>query len=208
MDGLEALGLWYLALSPVILSVISCSTAKLALAAVPSIGLPSFVLTAVHLVFGGGGRAGAGVLTPLLALVALYAGLALLHEDVRRTTVLPTLRRGRMKDTLTGGFDDQLRDIAHEPGVREYLWWFALPPSPWRSRQAWCIAEPTSAASPARDGRGVGGADSALRAMTAAVAAVPPAESYLERGELRRDRQRRLRRCRHRLLAPKEQNCP
>ncbi|MCU1491470.1 MAG: hypothetical protein JWM85_2875 [Acidimicrobiaceae bacterium] len=121
-DGLISLGIWYFALCPVIICLISAGTAKLALALVPMTGLPSFLLTAVYLVFGGKGVGqAAGVLTLALAVVALYAGLALLLEDARRRTVLPTLRRGKMRRAFTGDFADQLSDIEHEAGVREYL---------------------------------------------------------------------------------------
>lgn len=121
-DGLVALGLWYFGLSAVICCLISAGVQKLALAMVPITGLPAFVVTGVYLVFGGPDvEEAAGVLTLALALVALYAGLALLHEDARRRTVLPTLRRGKMRESLTGPFELQIRDIEHEAGVREYL---------------------------------------------------------------------------------------
>lgn len=121
-DGLVALGVWYLALAPVIMALISSATAKLALSVVPMLGLPTFVVTGVWLIYGGRGMGQAtGVLSFALAFVALYAGLALLLEDARRHTVLPTLRRGAMKRAFTGSFEDQLVDLEHEAGVRRYV---------------------------------------------------------------------------------------
>lgn len=86
------------------------------------IGLRAFLLTGIYFVYGGADvELADGALTLGLALAALYAGLALLHEDARRRTVLPTLRRGKMRDALTADLAAQLRDIEHEAGVREYL---------------------------------------------------------------------------------------
>lgn len=122
--GLPALGIWYLALAPVIGALISSATGKLALSIVPVIGLPTFVVTAVWLL-GNAGNAGLGkavaVLSFLLAAVGYYSGLALLFEDSRRRTVLPTLRRGPMRQAFTGTFTDQLTDVEHEAGVRRYV---------------------------------------------------------------------------------------
>jgi uncharacterized protein len=122
--GLPALGIWYLALAPVLMALISSATGKLALAIVPTVALPAFVVTAVWLL-GNAGSAGLGkataVLTFLLAAVGLYAGLSLLLEDARRRTILPTLRRGPMRQAITGTFSDQLANVEHEAGVRRYL---------------------------------------------------------------------------------------
>lgn len=122
--ALLVLGIWYLGLAPVIGCLISSATAKLALSMVPMVGLPTFVVTAVWLI--GGGKSTVlgmvtGVLTWVLAAFALYAGLALLLEDARRRTVLPTLRRGPMKEAFTGDFSAQLTNVEHEAGVRRYV---------------------------------------------------------------------------------------
>jgi uncharacterized protein len=122
--GLPALGIWYLALAPVLMALISSATGKLALTIVPSVGLPAFVVTAVWLL-GNASSAGlgkaAGVLTFLLAAVGLYAGLSLLFEDSRGRTILPTLRSGRMRQAFTGTFSDQVTNVEHEAGVRRYV---------------------------------------------------------------------------------------
>lgn len=123
-EGLKVLGIWYLALAPVIACLISSATRKLALSMVPAIGLPTFVVTAVWLIGGAKDHAlgqVTGIFTWVLAAVALYAALALLLEDAKRKTVLPTLRRGAMKESFTREFDYQLTDVEHEAGVRRYV---------------------------------------------------------------------------------------
>ncbi len=123
-DGLVALGIWYFAIAPVIIGLISSATGKLALSVVPVVGLPTFLVTGVWLIGGakgvGLGQA-VGILSFALAFFGLYAGVALLLEDARRRTVLPTLRRGAMREPFTGDFATQLRGIEHEAGVRRYL---------------------------------------------------------------------------------------
>lgn len=122
--GDVTLALWYFALGPVILGLISAGTGKLALALVPMTGLPAFIVTGVWLYQGGGTNGlgmAAGVLTFVLAAAGLYAGVALLHEDARGHPVLPTLRRGAMREAFTGDFESQLRGLEHEAGVRRYV---------------------------------------------------------------------------------------
>jgi succinate-acetate transporter protein len=63
----------------------------------------------------------AGAVGMLLAGLAVYAALAMLLEDVRRETVLPLLRRGAGRTSITGNFDAQLRQVDREAGVREQL---------------------------------------------------------------------------------------
>ena len=62
-----------------------------------------------------------GVLGLVLFAIADYAAFALLLEDVRRDTLLPTFRRGRGRSSITGNLRDQLVSIEHEAGVREQL---------------------------------------------------------------------------------------
>jgi hypothetical protein len=122
--GLPGLGIWYLALAPVIGALISSATGKLALTFVPIVGLPTFVVTAIWLL-GNADSAGLGkavaVLSFVLAAVGYYVALALLFEDSRRRTILPTLRRGPMRQAFTGTFTDQLTNVEHEAGVRRYV---------------------------------------------------------------------------------------
>jgi succinate-acetate transporter protein len=63
----------------------------------------------------------AGLIGVVLAAVALYTAFAMLLEDVRRSTALPTWRRGRGKASLEGNLSDQLSRLEHEAGVREQL---------------------------------------------------------------------------------------
>jgi succinate-acetate transporter protein len=120
--GLEVLAVWYLAFCPVLVCLIASATGKLALSLVPTVGLPTFLATGTWLLLGGRllGEL-VGGLSFLLAAVGLYAAMALLMEDSRRRTVLPTLRRGAMRTALTGDLQAQLRDIEHEAGVRRSL---------------------------------------------------------------------------------------
>lgn len=121
-DGTAALAIWYFCVGPVILVLISSATGKLALTMVPVTGFPTFMLAGVWLLLGGAGLGQAvGVLSFVLAAVALYVSLALLFEDSRRRTVLPTLRRGPMRDAFEEGFARQLDDLEHEAGVRRAL---------------------------------------------------------------------------------------
>jgi succinate-acetate transporter protein len=63
----------------------------------------------------------AGVIGLVLCAVAFYAALAMLLEDVRRTTLLPTFRRARGRSSIRGNLRDQLIQLEHEAGVREQL---------------------------------------------------------------------------------------
>jgi uncharacterized protein len=63
----------------------------------------------------------AGVIGVVLCGLALYTALAMLLEDVRRTTMLPTFRRARGKTSIDGNLRDQLSQLEHEAGVREQL---------------------------------------------------------------------------------------
>ena len=62
-----------------------------------------------------------GFLGLLLAAVAFYAALAFELEDARHRTVLPVGRRSGGRDVMTGDVQDDVRDVAHEPGVRSQL---------------------------------------------------------------------------------------
>ncbi len=121
-DASVTLAIWYLALSAVIVCFLSAATGKLAIAFVLFAGLPAFVVSAVWLLAPSTalGHA-AGILIFVLAFAGLYAALSLMLEDARRATVLPTLRRGPMKEVFTCGFDAQLEGLEHEAGVRRYL---------------------------------------------------------------------------------------
>jgi hypothetical protein len=57
----------------------------------------------------------------LLALVALYAGLAFELEDNRGRAVLPTLRRGAARQAVAGTLADELEGLQKAAGVRKQL---------------------------------------------------------------------------------------
>lgn len=63
----------------------------------------------------------AGAVGCLLTVVAVYTTFALELEGVRRRAVLPTLRRGLGKQSLSNDFAEQVRTVAAEPGVRRQL---------------------------------------------------------------------------------------
>lgn len=63
----------------------------------------------------------AGVIGVVLGGLALYAATATALEDVTQQTVLPLGRRGAGATSLAGSFDEQLRRVEAEPGVREQL---------------------------------------------------------------------------------------
>ena len=68
-----------------------------------------------------GWRVTAGGVGLVLCLLALYAALAMLLEDVQHRTVLPVLRRNGGSSAMTGGLADQVQRIEAEAGVREQL---------------------------------------------------------------------------------------
>ena len=57
----------------------------------------------------------------VLGVLAVYAALAALLENVEGTTVLPMGRRRKGRTAAEGGFAEQIIDVSHEPGVRAQL---------------------------------------------------------------------------------------
>jgi hypothetical protein len=57
----------------------------------------------------------------VLAVLALYAGLAFELEDSRLHTVLPTFRRGTGRRAIAGSARDELAGLHREAGVRKQL---------------------------------------------------------------------------------------
>jgi uncharacterized protein len=93
--------------------------------------VPATVLTFAALRFGTSGMyqltaSGAwsdvtGWIGIALGIVALYAALAALLEDVSKKTLLPMGRRHRARQAVEGGLTEQLLDLTHEPGIRNQL---------------------------------------------------------------------------------------
>ena len=63
----------------------------------------------------------AGIAGLVLAVMAFYAGLAFELEDSRRSTLLPTFRRGAGRRALAGNLADEVEGVQHEAGVRTVL---------------------------------------------------------------------------------------
>lgn len=63
----------------------------------------------------------AGIVGLVLCALALYAGLAMALEDLRRRTILPVLRRGSGRESMAGNLGVQVPGLEREPGVREQL---------------------------------------------------------------------------------------
>lgn len=68
-----------------------------------------------------GWRIVTGIVGLVLLGLALYGALAMALEDASRRTRLPLGRRGAGRESVGGNFDDQLRRIEREAGVREQL---------------------------------------------------------------------------------------
>ncbi len=63
----------------------------------------------------------AGYVAAAIAAFALYAGTALVIEDVRQDPLLPVLRRGAGSVAMDGNLGDQLERAGGEAGVRQQL---------------------------------------------------------------------------------------
>jgi hypothetical protein len=63
----------------------------------------------------------AGIVGLFLCALAVYAASALALEDVRRETLLPLVRRGVGRESLSSDLPAQLARIEREAGVREQL---------------------------------------------------------------------------------------
>lgn len=81
-----------------------------------------FAVTGVHeLTASAGWQAAAGWTGLAVALLALYAALALELEGARRRTVLPLGRRGLARGSVAGEEALDTGELAREPGVRPRL---------------------------------------------------------------------------------------
>lgn len=118
-----ALGLLLVGAATVLLvPAITASLSKLIVSLVMALTSVRFYLTgAYELSSSAQWKDAAGVAGLVLAVAALYAGLALELEDSRRATVLPTFRRGAGRRALTGSLADEVDGVQHEAGVRTVL---------------------------------------------------------------------------------------
>jgi succinate-acetate transporter protein len=62
-----------------------------------------------------------GTVGVVLAVLAIYAALAMALEDAARRTVLPLLRRGTGARSMSGNLREQLEHMERHAGVREQL---------------------------------------------------------------------------------------
>jgi uncharacterized protein len=95
---------------------------KLVPAVVIATSAARFALTGIAEIDGGRPwMQAAGALGVGLAVLSVYAALALELEDSESRTVLPLGRRGTARRALDGRLGDQVADVATEPGVRQQL---------------------------------------------------------------------------------------
>jgi uncharacterized protein len=95
---------------------------KLVAALVIATSAARFALTGIAEMDGGRSwMHAAGWLGVALAVLSAYAALALELEGSESRTVLPLGRRGAGNTALSGRLDDQVADVATEPGVRQQL---------------------------------------------------------------------------------------
>lgn len=81
-----------------------------------------FIVTGVfEFVPGTGWKTAAGIIGLVLGFAALYGAASLEIEGMRRSPLLPTLRRGEGRQALTRPLPDQVSEVAAEAGVRKQL---------------------------------------------------------------------------------------
>lgn len=118
-----ALGLVLVGAASVLLvPVITAARGKVLASGVMALTSVRFYLTAAaEFTASPAWRAAAGVAGLVLAVTALYAGLAFELEDSAHVTVLPTFRRRQAQVALTGDPSAEVRGVEHEAGVRRTL---------------------------------------------------------------------------------------
>lgn len=123
LSGNTTLGILFLAAAASLL--VSSSAAvlgKVLIVVVLGLTAARFVLTGVALTSGSPAWETAGGWTGIvLGGLALYAAVAFELESVEERTLLPTLRQGGARLSMTGTLDDELRGVEHEPGVRKHI---------------------------------------------------------------------------------------
>jgi uncharacterized protein len=118
-----ALGLVLLGAATVLLiPVITAARSKVLASAVMALTSLRFYLTAAaEFTVSPGWQVAAAVVGLVLAVTALYAGLAFELEDSAHVTVLPTFRRREAEVAMTGDAPAEVRGVEHEAGVRRTL---------------------------------------------------------------------------------------
>jgi hypothetical protein len=118
-----ALGLLLLGAATALLvpAAVGVDTKPLASLVIAGVALRFFLTAAYELSSAAGWKYAAATEGLLLALLALYAGLAFELEDSRLHTVLPTFRRGTGRKAISGSPRDELASVYREAGVRKKL---------------------------------------------------------------------------------------
>lgn len=112
----------FVAATGVVLSAVTAAQTKVVPAIVMLTTAIRWYLTAGYRIGGGSAwKDAAGYAGLILAALALYAAYSLETEDIRRRTVLPTLRHGRGREVMRGDLPTQVEKIANEAGIREQL---------------------------------------------------------------------------------------
>ncbi|HEY0644177.1 MAG TPA: hypothetical protein VGD39_12200 [Nocardioides sp.] len=118
----DGLGMILLAAAACLLVPAVAARSKLVPACVIALSATRFAVTGVAEIDGGRGWMQlAGWVGVVLAALAFYAALALELEGAQSRTVLPLGRSGAAHLAMTGNVEAQVRDVAHEPGVRRQL---------------------------------------------------------------------------------------
>jgi len=112
----------FLAGTAVLLSAAVAAQTKGVPASVMAVTAVRFYLSASYHVSGSAAvEHAAGYTGLVVCAVAVYGAVALEIEDIRRRTVLPTLRHGRGRAAMRAGLREQVEKIGNEAGVREQL---------------------------------------------------------------------------------------
>lgn len=119
----RTLGLFlWLAAAAMLVPATASATGKLVPAALLATTAAKFATTgAYEWTAATGWRITAGVVGLLLCALAGYTALAMALEDTRHRPVLPLLRRGAGRESVTGDLTGQLSGLRHEAGVRDQL---------------------------------------------------------------------------------------
>lgn len=119
----HALGTFlFLAGTAVLLSAVTAAQTKVVPAVVMLTATIRFYLTGVYQMGADPSwKHAAGYAGLVLGFVAVYGAFSLETEDIKRRTVLPTLRRGRGREVISGDLSTQVVKLSNEAGVREQL---------------------------------------------------------------------------------------
>ena len=118
-----ALGLLLIGAAAALLvpATVGAATKPLASLVITGVALRFFLTAAYELSSAASWKYAAATEGLLLAVLALYAGLAFELEDSRLHTVLPTFRRGTGRRAIAGSVRDELAGLHREAGVRKQL---------------------------------------------------------------------------------------